>query len=180
MPVFRAGSDDIDDLKRRVVDGVSKLKGLDIGDDLAVEILGQLVHGKRTLTEISEGVYGLGRSDEGFQSCYTKVRREIRRLESRGLVSRKLFGNNKPYRLTRLAVTNLARIGGGEEQQDRVIPRVDLVPYLGTAGTAIVAFLQSRGFLHFPEMGTIALLLLFGAFIGISICRTLETIRRVL
>ena len=176
--VFRAGSEDIDDLKQRVVDGVSKLKGLDVGDELAVEILGQLVQGRRTLTEITEGIYGLSRSDEGFRSSFNRVGREVRRLESKGLVSRKLFGNNKPCRLTQLAIINLARIGG-EEQQLPVVSRVDLIPYLSTIGISVFAVLHSRGFVSLPEMGTLGLFVLFGFAAGISFCRVLQTIRRV-
>lgn len=176
--MFRADSDNIDDLKQKVVDGVSKLRGLDIGDLLAVEILGQLVQGKKSLTEITEGIYGLGRSDDGFKSCYTRVGREIRRLESKGLVSRKLFGNERPYRLTQLAIINLARIGG-EEQQLPVIPRIDLVPYLGTLGISVIGALHARGIVQLPETGTLGLLLIFGIFIGISLTEVLRTLRRV-
>jgi hypothetical protein len=176
--VFRAGSEDIDDLKRRVVEGISKLRGLDIGDQLAVEILGQLVQGRKTLTEITEGIYGLSRSDEGFKSSYTRVGREVRQLESKGLVSRRLFGKNRPYRLTQLAIINLARIGG-EEQQLPVMPRIDLVPYLGTMGISIVGALHAKGLFHLPEVGTLGLLLVFGIFVGISLCEVLRTLRRV-
>ena len=176
--MFRAGSDDIDDLKQKVVDGVSKLRGLDIGDLLAVEILGQLVQSKKNLTEITEGIYGLGRSDEGFKSCYTRVGREIRRLESKGLISRKLFGNERPYRLTQLAIINLAKIGG-EEQQIPIIPRVDLVPYLGTLGLSIVGAMHARGIFQLSEIGTLGFLLLFGIFVGISLTEVLRTLRRV-
>jgi hypothetical protein len=176
--VFRAGSDDIDDLKQRVIDGVSKLKGLDIGDELAIEILGQLIHGKKTLTEICEGIYGLGRSEEGFQSCYTKVRREIRRLESRGLVSRKLFGNNKPFRLTQHAIINLARIGG-EEQQLPIIPKIDAIAYLATFGLSLLIITLAMGFYQLSEMGTLGLFGGFCLLLGISICEILRALRRV-
>jgi DNA-binding HxlR family transcriptional regulator len=103
-PVGKLHPDRIDGLKERVEEGVSKLRGLDIGDQLAVEILSQLVYGRKTTTEITEGIYGLGRSDEGFKSSYTRVGRQIRQLESKGLVSRRLFGNDKPYRRWELEV----------------------------------------------------------------------------
>jgi hypothetical protein len=176
--VFRAGSEDIDDLKQRVSEGVSKLRGLDIGDELTVEILGQLIHGRKTLTEITEGIYGLGRSDEGFKSSYGRVDREIRKLESKGLVSRKLFGNNKPYRLTQLAIINLAKIGG-DEQQLRVIQRIDLVPYLATLGIAFMAFSEAMGWLVLPEIGTLLIFVSLGFSAGLSFGRILQTIRRV-
>jgi hypothetical protein len=176
--VFRAGSEDIDALKQRVADGVAKLKGLDIGDQLAVEILSQLVGGRKTHTEIREGIYGLIRSDEGFKSSYGRVDREIRKLESRGLVSRRLFGNDRPYRLTQLAIINLAKIGG-EEQQVAVIQRIDLVPYTATLVMAVVAFLEANGWLILPEIGTLSLFVCLGFAGGLSFGRILQTIRRV-
>ena len=176
--MFRAGSDDIDDMKQRVIEGVSKLKGLDIGDELAIEILSQLIQGRKTLTEITEGIYGLARSDEGFKSSYGRVDREIRKLESKGLVSRKLFGNNKPYRLTQFAIINLAKIGG-EEQQLAIVQRIDLVPYLATLVIAIVAFSEARGWLFLPEIGTLGLFVSLGFAAGLSFGRILQTIRRV-
>ncbi len=176
--VFRAGPKNIEDLQNKVKEGITKLKGLEIGDELAVEIMAQLVEGKKTPAEIVERVYGLQNPDEGFISSYGRVWREIRRLEAKGLVSRKLFGKDKPYRLTQLAIINLARIGG-EEQQRSVIPRIDLVPYLGTVGTAVTAALQGQGLLQLPQQGTQVLLVLLCLFVGVSFCRLLESIRRV-
>ena len=72
-----------------------------------------------------------------------------------------------------------ARIGG-EEQQLPVIPRIDLVPYLGTLGISIVGALHARVLLQLPEAGTLGLLLVFGIFIGISLTEVLRTFRRVL
>jgi hypothetical protein len=121
--VFRAGNDNIENLKGRVKDGMTKLKGLEIGDELAVEVLAQLVDGKKTVAEIVETVYGLRNSDQGYLPIYARVWRQVRQLESRGLVSTRVFGRDKPYRLTQLAIINLAKIGG-EEQQVPVIPRM--------------------------------------------------------
>ena len=176
--MFRAGSDNIENLQGKVRAGVAKLRGLDIGDELSIEILAQLIEGKKTVTEIVEAVYGLKHFEDGFVSSYGRVWREIRRLESKGLVSTRLLGRNKPYRLTQLAIINLAKIGG-EEQQVPIIPRIDLIPYLGTVGIAIVAILQSSGLLQLSDLGSFFLLLFFGIFFGLSLGRALETVRRV-
>ncbi len=176
--VFRADSDNIDDLKRRVRNGVSKLRGLEVGDELGVEVLAQLVDGKMTASEIVERVYGITSSDEGFNSAYGKVRREIRKLESKGLVSRKLFGNEKPYGLTDLAVINLARIGR-EGKQVPVIPRKDIALYVVTGALSIPVILSNTGHIQLAELSTIGLLVFFCILFGISLCRFLETLRRV-
>ncbi len=177
--MFRAGSDDIDSLKRRVVDGVSKLKGLDIGDELAVEILSQLVQGRKTITEITEGIYGLSRSDEGFGSCFNRVGREVRRLESKGLVSRRLFGNNRPYRLTQHAVINLAKIGG-EESQVPLIPKADLAVYVVTAILSVPNAIQAMNWVELSGTPTIILLTSFFFFLGVSSYGAVRLFRRVL
>ena len=179
--MFRADSDAIDNLdklKTRVREGVSKLKGLDIGDELAVEILAQLVDGRKSAAEIVVLVYGLRKGDGGFKSCYSRVGRVIRRLESRGLVSRRFFGRDKPYRLTQLAITNLARIGG-EEQQLSIVPWFDGVVYLVTLGLAVPVALQSMGWLQLPETLTIGLSGFLCILLGASICELVRTVRRV-
>ena len=101
--MFRADSENIEEFRRRVKNGVSNLKGLEIADELSVEIISQLVEAKKTSSEMTTLIYGLRRGDEGFESSYGKIRREIRILESKGLVSRKLFGRDKPYKITELA-----------------------------------------------------------------------------
>jgi hypothetical protein len=179
--VFRAdseGAKGIDQLQRRVREGVSKLKGLDMGDELVVEILGQLVQGKKTLTEITESVYGLTRSDDGYQSSYSKVTREIRRLESKGLVSRRLFGKDKPYRLTQHAVINLARIGG-EGEQLSLVTKNDLVLYVGTLAMGVPVAVQALNLAQIGEIVTVMLFPCFCFLLGLSCCRVLQTIRSV-
>jgi hypothetical protein len=176
--VFRTGSDDIDNLKQRVEDGVSKLKGLDIGDELAIEILSQLVQGRKTITEITEGIYGLSRSDEGFRSCFNRVGREVRRLESKGLVSRRLFGKNRPCRLTQHAVINLARIGG-EEEQLSLLPWYDSVVYLATLGATVAVGMQSMGWFQPAKTPTITLSAFLCVMFGASMCELIRAVRRV-
>ena len=176
--MFRASSESVDDLYRRVQKGVSRLKGLEIEDVVSVEILVQLLECKMTVSEIVERIYGVTSSDEGFKSSYGKVWRQIRQLESKGLVSRKVFGRDKPYRLTDLAVTNLARIGG-EEKQLSLIPKTDLSAYLATVALAVLVALQAVGWLQLGEITTIVLFPSFCFILGISFYGALRMIRRV-
>jgi hypothetical protein len=183
--VYRAGSDNVDSiesidkLQHRVREGVSKLKGLEIGDELAVEVLANLVEGRRTVSEIVQLLYGLRISDEGYQSCFSRVRRELRKLESKGLVSRKLLGRDKPYRLTQLAVSNLARIGG-EEAQLSLIPRIDIAAYIVTLVLSVPNALQAMNWIELAGLPTIALLTSFCFFLGISFYGAVRSIRKVL
>jgi hypothetical protein len=179
--VFRAdseGAKQVDQLQRRVREGISKLKGLDMGDELSVEILGQLVQGRKTATEITESIYGLSYSEEGWPSSYSKVNRQIRRLESKGLVSKRLFGKDKPYRLTQHAVINLARIGGKEEQL-ALLPWYDSLVYLVTLGATVAVGMQSLGWFQFPVIQTIALSSFLCAMFGASAVELIRAARRV-
>jgi hypothetical protein len=179
--VFRADPDNIenvDRLQRRIKDGVSKLKGLDIGDTVALEILSQLVESKLTVTEMVERTYGLNVSDEGYHSCYSRMRRELQTLESKGLVSRKLFGKEKPYRLTDLAITNLARIGG-EEKQLGLFSKIDVSVYLTTFGFSFLIAALAMGWYELSELGVLGLFGVFCFFLGAAVFGSLRAIRRV-
>jgi hypothetical protein len=180
--LFRADSDTAENLSRlrtRVHEGVSKLRGLEIGDELAIEILAQLVDGRKSTAEIVELIYGLRKGDEGFISCYSRVGREIKRLESKGLVSRQLFGRDKPYRLTELAVTNLARIGG-EKKQMALVPKGELLVYLVTIALAVPIASQTLNLLQLGDLGTAVIFPCFCFFLGFSCSKVLQTLGRVL
>jgi hypothetical protein len=177
--VFRSGSENIDELQSKVREGVSKLRGIDLGDEFGIEILSQLVEGQKSIPEIVDIVYGLQNGDEGYKSSYGRVRREIRLLESKGLVSRSLFGKEKPYRLTELSIINLARIGGEQKRQATVIPRTDMVMYLATAGAAAPVAILVFGWVQLSEASTIGVFGFLCLFLGISLCRFVESVRRV-
>ena len=176
--VFRVGQDNIDQLHGKVKEGVSKLRGLEIGDELLVEILGQLVEGRKTITELVEGVYGIHPSEEGFKSSHTRITRGIKRLESKGLASRKLLGRDRPYKLTQLAITNLARIGG-EEQQQSVVPKIDVAAYLIAVVLAVPMASHAFGWLIIAETPTIVIFGCFCFLLGISFVEVVRTVRRV-
>ena len=172
------GPREIDDLQRRVHGGISRLKGLEIGDELEIEILAQLVNTRRTITEIVEGVYGLRSTDEGFSSSYTRVRRGTRRLESRGLITTRIFGRDKPYKLTDLAIINLARIGG-EARQIPTLPRIDIATYLATTGLSVPVIVLGAKWFQISDIGVVALFAAFFFLLGASFVRFLQTLRRV-
>jgi hypothetical protein len=172
------GGDGFNGLHTDVEKGVSRVRGLELGDQVAVEVLTQLVEGRKTVTEIVEGVYGLRRSDEGFSSCFTKVRRATKRLESSGLVSTGIFGRDKPYRLTDLAIINLARIGGGREQI-RVLPRIDLLTYAATAAFSLPVASLGLGWLQMFDSGVIVVFGCFFYLLGVSTVRIVQTLRKV-
>ena len=169
--------DRIQELRKTVRVGVGALRGLDIADQLQVEILSQLIENRATLTELVLGIYGVANQDPGFNSCFSRVRRAARRLESKGLVSRGLFGNDRPYRLTDLAVTNLAKIGGGKSQIP-VLPRRDMAIYLATGLLALPAAMPSS--LGLAEIGVVAAFSCFSCLLGVSCCKFTQMLWRVI
>ena len=178
LSVSGAGTGDIDDLQQRVKEGVSRLRGLDVDDTFSAEILAQLLEGRKTVAEIVEQTYGLTSTDEGYKSSYGKVWRELRQLESKGLVSRRLFGRDKPYRLTQLAVVNLAKIGG-KEQQLPLIHRTDIAVYLVTVALSLPNAMQTLGWIQLGELTTMSLFGSLCFFLGFSCSRVIQTARRV-
>lgn len=168
----------VEGLESDVRKGVSRIRGLELGDEVAVEVLTQLVEGRKTMSEIVEGVYGLTRSDEGFSSSFTKVRRATKRLESSGLVSTGLFGRDKPYRLTDLAMINLARIGGGRGQV-RILPRIDILTYAATAALSLPVAFLGLGWVELLDSGVIVVFGCFFYLLGASTVRVVQAFRKV-
>ncbi len=158
---------------------MSKLRGLDIADELEVEIVSELIEGRLTAVEIVQRIYGVGRYEEGFNSCYTRARRALKRLESRGLVSTSFLGKEKPYRLTDLAAINLARIGG-EREQTSIVSKTDLVFYLATLSLGVPILGVGFGWWQ-PQNPMIAgLYACFFYLLGVSTSRITRAVRRVL
>jgi hypothetical protein len=165
-------------LDQRVRRGVVKLRGLDIADELEVEIVTLLIEGRFTAVEIVQRIYGVGRYEEGFNSCYTRTRRALKRLESKGLVSTSFLGKTKPYRLTDLATINLARIGG-EREQIGIISRSDLVFYSATLFFAVPILWIGAGWWQ-PQSPLIAgMYACFFYLLGVSTSRVTQTVRKV-
>jgi hypothetical protein len=162
----------------RVRRGVSRLRGLDIADELEVEIVSELIEYRLTAGEIVHRVYGVGRYEEGFNSCYTRTRRALKRLESKGLVSTSFIGKEKPYRLTDLAAVNLARIGGGREQRG-VMSRSDLVFYLATLFLGVPILWIGAGWWQPENLLIAGMYACFFYLLGVSTSRVTRTVRRV-
>jgi len=145
---------------------------------LQIEIVEELLSGRRTVAELVEAIYSVSRGGEGFATHYSRVRREIRQLESKGfVVPRKLFGRDKPYGLTQLAVAKLTQIEGVEPgQSQRVVPRIDYLLYVG----AILLWIAASTVL--ASSGYVSTIMVAAFFFtsGIAFCRFLQTVRRVI
>jgi len=141
-----------------------------------LNVLEELLKGRRTIPELVLLMYGKGIEDAEYRTYYMRVRRAVARLESKGMISTRLFGKKKPYKLSRHAIERLLAIGEGNER--RVAPRLDYVVYGLTLALCLATLSVSRH-VYYPA---VVLGLAGGSlvFVGISLCRVLETIRRVM
>lgn len=178
------GDIDLEDVKRGIRERVSKavqdLEHLDLSDVLQAQVIAHLLVGRRTVAELVEEIYGQRKGNEGFMTSYSRVRRCVRQLESMGYVGTRIFGRDKPYRLTKYAVGRLADfdVPAGSAT---LIPGRDLALHGLTAVLAAVAIYFFLG--EVPETGSLALSIFYGTFfvlVGASSTRLLETISRVM
>lgn len=167
-------------IESQIAGPMKKLMEGELKDLTQAGIVRELLSGNRTSSELVEAICDVKRGDEGFQSYYTRVRREIADLESRGFVSRRLFGRERPYRLTQLAVARLTRMGNlAPTWGTCLIPKVDLLVYLVALCLAGICALVSTHIVDLPA-GLWFLLLLSSAFLGgIAFTRFLEMVRKV-
>ncbi len=168
------------ELESRISRSTKALMEGEFKDLVQVGIVRELLSGSRTSSELVETIYGVRRGDEGFQSHYTRIRREIADLESKGFVSRRLFGRNRPYRLTQLAVARLTRMANVNTTWGAVlIPRRDLLIY--SVAMLLVGFcsLVSVGIVYIPSVPWFLLLLSSAFLTGVAFTRFIETLARV-
>ena len=160
-------------LRERVLSSVRKLRHIEL-TMLQIEIIDQLMDGRRTATELVDQIFQTKPGNPDFQARYAAIRREIKNLESRGYVSTTLFGRDRPYRLTGHATAVLSSILP-EQRKPRILGKWDLAALVTTAATAIL-LLTSR---HCEEQVVFLLFALFFVFLGVSISSFAHTLRKV-
>jgi hypothetical protein len=138
----------------------------------------QLLGGRRTIRELVLLTYDVSPEDEGYRTCYMRVRRALITLEGKGMVSSALFGKAKPYRLTRHAIEKLLAVCDGGERYANIVKRIDYLAYSSALGLSLATLFTSTVSTDPPlVLGLAGASLLLT---GISVCRLLETLRRVL
>jgi len=170
-------SSELREARRKSVKIAKELKGLQIKTTLEAQLVNELMEGRRTGPELVRTVYGVDRNNPEFHSYYMRIRRAIASLESKGYVVSKLFGRDKPYRLTRYAIQQLASLGGDRE---RLLPVHDLVLYATALAMGLLSSMAVVGLL--PGLGNDATYL-YGAFLfalGAAATRIVTLCRRLL
>ncbi len=126
---------DVSDSLERRPTGKEIGERLEVSRPLHVEILSSLIEGRRTASELTEKIYGVTRENPDYRAYYMKVFRAGRTLQRNGYVSTRLFGRDKPYKLTPFATARMMEI---EEGTRGVLSRSDVAAYLLTVGVGIV------------------------------------------
>lgn len=145
-----------------------------------VQIVEELIGGKRTVAELVTSLYGLKMGDPGYKTHYSQIHKELRQMGAKGLVSRKLLGRDKPYRLTQMAVARLTMIGSVKPSlETRALPRLDMLIYgLGLSLGVVGAWLATSRTASKPLIMALSLVLVFVG--GVAFTRFIETLRRVI
>ncbi len=172
----------LSDLESRMNRSTRQLMRAQLSSMCQVSIVKELLSGERTLAELVQGVYGLTSTDEGYLTCYTRVRREVGDLESKGFVSRRMLGKNRPYRLTQLAVAKLTKMATVHSSwTSRLIPPADVILYTVTALLITLCALSSGGLVVLPLRSSFLVLFSVSLILGgMSLLRFMETVLRVI
>ncbi len=164
-------------LGERLRRALQQLRSLDLATPLQTEIVEKLLEGRRSLPELVELIYQESSGSPEYKAYYMRVRRAADHLQARGLVSTKLFGKNKPYRLTRYGVEMLTPIAG-EKIRYRLLPRKDAALYSATIAVILVTIAITQAQVLEPFT-----VLFLGwtscVLIGVSFCRFAEMVRKV-
>ncbi len=145
-----------------------------------VEIARELIRGRRTVAELVTSLYGLKAGDPGYKTHYSQVHKELRQMGSRGLVSRRPLGRDKPYRLTQMAIARLTMIGGVKPAfETRALPKLDVLLYALGFGLGVVGvWLANTPNSSRTLVMALSLVLVFVG--GMAFTRLLQTLRRVI
>lgn len=149
--------------KERLERLAAALDSLEVEGPLQAQVIQELLAGSRTIGEVTQALYGVGRGEQGFPSTYMRVRRAIKRLESKGYVSAPLLGRDKPYRLTRLGSQAIA----GVLSERPLIERGTFRGFI--LGTTLMIGLATMLPQVFPASARAQLSALFFVLLGMSI-----------
>lgn len=136
---------------------------------LQAEILVQLMDGNRTMAELTLSIFHSDYRQDSFQTYRNRVRRAVRNLEKRGLVSKKrILGRDKPYGLTHHGVAKVASIVP-DMPEPMIFGRKDLVLLVLTILAGFAAWLMP-----YPHGTSV-----FALLLGMTAVRSLQILWRV-
>lgn len=176
MELVRSEARGVDD-SLRLLRSVGSLRHLEL-NMLEVEILSRLIEGRRTRNELVEEIFDVRKGGPDYVASYTKVRRGLEDLESRGYVTTPLFAKERPYRITSYGMQRVVSVSP-DIKQPRLVERVDPVIYAACLLFGFVTY-YAAGNVTDPA-GMMAILpASFFILLGFSLARIWSTLRRVI
>jgi hypothetical protein len=165
------------DLREKILQDLRYLKTLDVTTTLQAEIIAHLLYGRRTPRELVELIFEIENDCGSFHQYYMRISRALQSLESHGFVSRRLFGSEKPYRLTRYALSRLASLD--RDRGRGPVSRWDASIIATTVGVGIATIAADQGLVPLARLEFMVLYTLFILLSGMSLLRFIEMVRRV-
>jgi hypothetical protein len=109
-----------------------------------------------------------------------KVRRAVRKLENRGLISTRILGRDKPYRLTPYAIERLYHLARPDGGDVGLMSKGDMALYVSTLTTGLVTFFLTWQALGKPSPVLVVLFSgIFFYLLGVSSSKILGLLRRI-
>jgi hypothetical protein len=145
---------------------------------LEVEIISRLIQGRRTRNELVEEIFDVRKEGQDYVASYTKVRRGLEDLESRGYVTTPLFAKEKPYRITSYAMQKVASVSP-DIRQPRLVERIDPLIYSACLIAGFATYYLA-GNVDDPARIMAVLPASFFILLGFSLARIWGTLRKVI
>ena len=153
---------------------VDRIHLLDLKSGVQTAVLKELVQGRRTTRELVNLIYGEDRGAATYESNYTRVRRALKSLESRGYVSSSLFGREKTYRLTRHGERTLMNVTAGREPPS-LLGKMEIFLLVVTCFVGVFGIFSLEFTGSIPSLVSVAFFIL----LGMSLCRAVSRLWEV-
>jgi hypothetical protein len=150
---------------------------MELGSTLETAVLENLAERRKTTEELVELIYLVTKEQESYPTYYMRVRRAAKKLQSRGLISAPLFGQTKPYRMTKHASEKLMAIGTRRENIP-MIPTRDWALYILLAAVTGLTWVTTRMETSQNIVFSLSVAMIFLA--GFASSRVVDTVRRVI
>ena len=145
---------------------------------LEVEIMSRLMQGRRTRNELVEEIFQVRKGEPDYVASYTKVRRGLEDLESKGFVSTPLFAKEKPYKITSYAMQRVASVSP-DVKPPRLVEWVDPVIYAACLLAGLGAYYIAGSVADPPRIMAVVPASFF-VLLGFSLARIWGTLRKVI
>ncbi len=164
-------------IKDRLLHNLKYQKALGLSTVLETEVVIHLLEGKKSVGQLVRLVYGTEKDDPEFEKNYMRVSRALQPLESKGYVSRRLFGSSKPYRITHYALDKIANIETSSSPS--LAGRWDVATFLGLVAVASGTYLTGSGFIPVSRLWFMFIYTVLVFLFGVCTVRLVQMVKRV-